>query len=88
MHTPHPLGQTDRTERDTTPAPDAANWLDHPTPNTKRITMTDLLEAELADGHEYFVDPNAPTCPNCGNLMLRSGTCHTCPDCGTSNGCA
>lgn len=27
-------------------------------------------------------------CPQCGHAAQRSGTCHTCPNCGTSLGCS
>lgn len=36
----------------------------------------------------YHVETDAPTCPNCGTLMQRSGSCHTCPECGQTSGCA
>lgn len=26
-------------------------------------------------------------CRVCGNLMVRTGTCHTCPCCGETTGC-
>jgi ribonucleoside-diphosphate reductase alpha chain len=31
---------------------------------------------------------HAPLCPECGNLMVQTGTCSACPACGTSGGCA
>ncbi len=30
----------------------------------------------------------AMICPTCGHLMQRTGTCYTCPNCGTNSGCA
>lgn len=26
-------------------------------------------------------------CKTCGGLMIRTGTCHTCPTCGDNTGC-
>ena len=26
-------------------------------------------------------------CTDCGNLMRRTGACHTCPTCGNNTGC-
>lgn len=26
-------------------------------------------------------------CPFCGNLMVRTGSCYTCPCCGENTGC-
>jgi len=42
---------------------------------------------------EFGVKPNGDddafeTCPQCGHAAQRSGTCHTCPNCGTSLGCS
>jgi ribonucleoside-diphosphate reductase alpha chain len=31
---------------------------------------------------------DAPTCANCGSLMLRSGSCYTCGTCGNTSGCS
>lgn len=31
---------------------------------------------------------DAPCCPNCGNLMYRSGTCYLCQECGSTTGCS
>lgn len=31
---------------------------------------------------------DAPPCGNCGHIMVRSGTCYKCLNCGTQGGCA
>lgn len=31
---------------------------------------------------------DAPTCKNCGNMTVRSGTCYTCLTCGSTTGCS
>ncbi len=31
---------------------------------------------------------DAPPCSTCGSLMIRSGSCYKCPNCGTTSGCA
>jgi len=30
---------------------------------------------------------SGPPCPRCGSVMVRAGTCHTCPTCGETTGC-
>ncbi len=30
----------------------------------------------------------SPTCLNCGNLMLRNGSCYVCTGCGSTSGCS
>jgi ribonucleoside-diphosphate reductase alpha chain len=36
--------------------------------------------------HEMMTD--APTCPDCGALMIRNASCYRCFNCGTTNGCS
>ena len=31
---------------------------------------------------------DAPACGNCGHIMIRSGTCYKCLNCGTQGGCS
>jgi ribonucleoside-diphosphate reductase alpha chain len=31
---------------------------------------------------------DAPACANCGWIMIRSGTCYRCENCGTTSGCS
>jgi len=31
---------------------------------------------------------DAPPCPTCGSIMVRSGACYKCSNCGTTSGCA
>jgi ribonucleoside-diphosphate reductase alpha chain len=31
---------------------------------------------------------DAPGCPDCGSIMIRSGTCYKCPNCGATSGCS
>jgi len=32
-------------------------------------------------------DPDAPPCHDCGAIMIRSGTCYRCQNCGVTTGC-
>ena len=31
---------------------------------------------------------DAPPCSTCGSIMVRSGACYKCTNCGTTSGCA
>jgi ribonucleoside-diphosphate reductase alpha chain len=31
---------------------------------------------------------DAPSCPECGSITVRSGSCYRCPNCGSSTGCS
>ena len=33
-------------------------------------------------------DADAPMCMQCGVTMIRAGSCHACPSCGTTSGCS
>ena len=46
---------------------------------------TALAERE----HQTFMSQSdAPPCPECGAITIRSGACYKCPQCGTSLGCS
>jgi ribonucleoside-diphosphate reductase alpha chain len=36
----------------------------------------------------YVNQSDAPTCPDCGNVVVRNGACYKCEECGTSLGCS
>ena len=37
----------------------------------------------------YMLDfGDAPTCSNCGSVMVRNGSCHKCGVCGSTSGCS
>jgi len=31
---------------------------------------------------------DAPSCPECGSLMIRNGSCYKCLNCGATSGCS
>ncbi len=42
--------------------------------------------AAAVAGYELRLD--APTCPECGSLMVINGNCHKCMNCGSTSGCS
>lgn len=48
----------------------------------KRNPGSEALEKEV-----FRVQSDAPPCPDCGAIMVRSGACYQCPNCGTTSGC-
>jgi hypothetical protein len=49
-----------------------------------------ILEIESDMDRPWTTKPtetDAPTCPTCGCFMRRTGTCHTCDQCGYNKGC-
>jgi ribonucleoside-diphosphate reductase alpha chain len=48
-------------------------------------------KSEAAKKSEYAAMRNqedAPPCSTCGSIMIRSGSCYKCANCGTTSGCA
>ena len=44
----------------------------------------------LATGAPYAIvnQADAPSCMDCGSIMIRSGACYKCPNCGGTSGCS
>ena len=52
--------------------------------------LADTRTASITD-HEreiYRMQSDAPPCPECGAITIRSGACYKCVSCGTSLGCS
>jgi ribonucleoside-diphosphate reductase alpha chain len=53
-----------------------------------------VLDAEVAPAREAPQAPpkprqsDAPYCMQCGVQMMRAGSCHACPSCGSTSGCS
>jgi ribonucleoside-diphosphate reductase alpha chain len=49
------------------------------------------MEVSLADSVNRAIahfQQDAPACQDCGHVMVRSGTCHRCNNCGAQSGCS
>jgi ribonucleoside-diphosphate reductase alpha chain len=45
--------------------------------------------AHTGNGNYSFIArTDAPTCPECGSIMIPNGSCHKCVNCGTTSGCS
>jgi len=53
---------------------------------TQNSTQTNGL-AEPAPEATFQNQSDAPPCPECGSITIRSGACYQCPNCGASTGC-
>ena len=50
-----------------------------------------VATANPLEAHEqavYVAQADAPSCPDCGSLMTRNGSCYVCRECGTTSGCS
>jgi ribonucleoside-diphosphate reductase alpha chain len=68
-----------------------------PTPadNARPATQTDLkVIASPGNGginsvqKIAFINTDAPACPDCGAITVRSGSCYKCLNCGATTGCS
>jgi ribonucleoside-diphosphate reductase alpha chain len=51
----------------------------------------ELASSSSFSDHEkeiFLTQSDAPPCPDCGALTVRSGACYKCLQCGTSLGCS
>lgn len=44
--------------------------------------------AHLSQGELVDVETDAPACKECGAIMMRSGSCYRCGNCGWTSGCS
>ncbi len=40
------------------------------------------------EGEVFEKQSDAPSCPNCGGIMTRNGSCYKCGNCGETSGCS
>jgi ribonucleoside-diphosphate reductase alpha chain len=61
-------------------------------PDPPSIPSVAELAAELAAEERRHAathrTSDAPLCMQCGVQMIRAGSCHACPSCGTTSGCS
>ena len=72
------------------PAEDAARVSAAPAPTPVAAARTEV-KIEAAKKSEFGALRNqedAPPCSTCGSIMIRSGSCYKCGNCGTTSGCA
>jgi ribonucleoside-diphosphate reductase alpha chain len=68
-----------------------------------RVEVIDATKAQKGNGHangngkvhangngnySFIARTDAPTCPECGSIMIPNGSCHKCVNCGTTSGCS
>jgi ribonucleoside-diphosphate reductase alpha chain len=52
-----------------------------------RVSMQ-MTSADDSVGQGFHKEVDAPPCPSCGSIMVRSGACHRCLNCGSTSGCS
>jgi ribonucleoside-diphosphate reductase alpha chain len=46
------------------------------------------LRTHQGEGHAFRAQSDAPSCYDCGAIMVRSGSCYKCHNCGATSGCS
>ncbi|MFP6607606.1 MAG: vitamin B12-dependent ribonucleotide reductase [Myxococcota bacterium] len=42
----------------------------------------------VAQSNSFVNQADAPSCMDCGSIMIRNGACYKCPNCGSTSGCS
>jgi ribonucleoside-diphosphate reductase alpha chain len=53
-----------------------------------QLNVLDLTERGKGGEVPFVTETDAPTCHECGAIMVRSGSCHKCHNCGATSGCS
>jgi ribonucleoside-diphosphate reductase alpha chain len=51
-------------------------------------TVQTTAKPKTPSMYGFLVRTDAPTCPECGSIMVPNGSCHKCTNCGTTSGCS
>jgi len=73
--------------------------VNRPVPELPLAGDDDVVNVKTSNGHGHHTikslsdslahfQQDAPTCPNCGNVVVRNGACYKCLNCGESLGCS
>ncbi|MEE2674361.1 MAG: vitamin B12-dependent ribonucleotide reductase [Myxococcota bacterium] len=46
------------------------------------------VSGTAADSSSFVNQADAPSCMDCGSIMIRNGACYKCPNCGSTSGCS
>ena len=46
------------------------------------------IDAAVVDGLGFSPQSDAPSCADCGSIMIRNGSCYKCLNCGATSGCS
>jgi len=57
-----------------------------PAPSDSAVPQQGVLP--LDDFKSMYRLDDAPSCANCGSIMVRNGSCYKCINCGETSGCS
>jgi ribonucleoside-diphosphate reductase alpha chain len=59
-----------------------------PKPNAPGASASQAVKPTASKFAAIQNQEDAPPCSTCGSIMVRSGACYKCSNCGTTSGCA
>ncbi len=97
--TSHTTPSTPRAANLTTPTASDLSFLDKvstatPTPVSADRVVGFVMPPRNADGANttktgtFLYQQDAPSCSDCGEIMVRNGACYKCLNCGSTSGCS
>jgi ribonucleoside-diphosphate reductase alpha chain len=57
-------------------------------PGTQAVTAEEAAAPDERQIDLFMMQSDAPMCPECGFIMVRSGACYRCINCGGTSGCS
>jgi ribonucleoside-diphosphate reductase alpha chain len=70
------------------PAVEARNGRANGNGNGKSTVASALAASLGADRAAFKIQEDAPSCADCGSIMVRNGSCYKCLNCGSTSGCS
>jgi ribonucleoside-diphosphate reductase alpha chain len=49
---------------------------------------TSAVTPSAVQTSSFVNQADAPSCMDCGSIMIRNGACYKCPNCGSTSGCS
>jgi len=68
--------------------PPGSNSVEAPHPTAPPPQLPVPESQSSSKDHAFRPQSDAPACQDCGAIMVRSGSCYHCLNCGASNGCS
>jgi ribonucleoside-diphosphate reductase alpha chain len=60
----------------------------HANGNGKAGAVSALAASLSAERTAFKIQEDAPSCADCGSIMVRNGSCYKCLNCGSTSGCS
>jgi ribonucleoside-diphosphate reductase alpha chain len=72
------------------PNTEPAGTLVTPSGVTNKASMADTVDEDSVSREDavFSTQADAPPCTTCGSIMVRSGACYKCFNCGSTSGCS